>query len=66
MDKPIIIEDDCFIGLDSIILKGTELGKGCIVGAGAVVCGKYESGSVIVGNPGKVVKVCSKIEEKEK
>lgn len=56
VNKPIYIADDCFLGADSIILKGTVLGRGCVVGAGAVVSGKFEPGSVIVGNPGRVVK----------
>lgn len=56
VNKPIVIEDDCFLGADSIILKGTVLGRGCVVGAGTVVSGKFEPGSVIVGNPGKVIK----------
>ena len=57
VDCPIVIEDDCFLGTDCIILKGTVLGRGCVVGAGAVVSGKYEPGSIIVGNPGKVVRI---------
>ena len=54
--KEIHIGKDCFIGCNTIILKGTELGDGCVVGAGAVVSGKFEAGSVIVGNPGKVIR----------
>ena len=54
--KPINIGKNCFIGCNAIILKGTELGDGCVVGAGAVVSGKFEANSVIVGNPAKVIK----------
>lgn len=54
--KEIVIGKDCFIGCNAIILKGTTLGDGCVVGAGAVVSGTFEAGSVIVGNPGRVVK----------
>lgn len=54
--KPIKIGKNCFIGCNAIILKGTELGDGCVVGAGAVVSGKFEAGSVIVGNPGRVIR----------
>ena len=54
--KPVIIGKNCFIGCNSIILKGTELGDGCVVGAGAVVSGKFENNCVIAGNPAKVVK----------
>ena len=54
--KAIHIGKNCFIGCNAIILKGTVLGDGCVVGAGAVVSGTFEPGSVIVGNPGRVVK----------
>ncbi len=55
--KEIFIGKNCFIGCNAIILKGTVLGDGCVVGAGAVVSGKFESGSIIVGNPGRVIKI---------
>lgn len=55
--KPIKIGKDCFIGCNSIILKGTVLGDGCVVGAGAVVTGKFDDNCVIVGNPAKVIKI---------
>ena len=55
--KPIRIGKNCFIGCNSIILKGTELGEGCVVGAGAVVSGKFEKNSIIVGNPAKIIKI---------
>lgn len=54
--RPVLIGKNCFIGCNTLILKGTELGDGCVVGAGAVVSGKYEAGSVIAGNPAKVIR----------
>jgi acetyltransferase-like isoleucine patch superfamily enzyme len=55
--EPIEIGKNCFIGCNSIILKETVLGDGCVVGAGAVVSGKFEAGSVIAGNPARVVRM---------
>lgn len=53
---PIRIGRNCFIGCNALILKGTELGDNCVVGAGAVVCGKFEKNSVIAGNPARVIR----------
>lgn len=54
--REIHIGKNCFLGCNSIILKGTVLGDGCVVGAGAVVSGKFEDNYVIAGNPAKVIK----------
>ncbi len=54
--KEISIGRDCFIGCNTLILKGTVLGDRCVVGAGAVVAGKFEAGSVIAGNPARVIR----------
>ncbi len=55
-NKPVIIGKDCFIGCNALILKGTRLGDGCVVGAGAVVSGTFAAGSVIAGNPARVIR----------
>ena len=55
--KDIVIGKNCFIGCNSIILKGTTLGDGCVVGAGAVVSGTFGDHSVIAGNPAKVIRI---------
>lgn len=52
------VGDDCVIGMGAIILDGAVLAEHCLVGAGAVVTGKMNApaGSLILGNPAKVVK----------
>lgn len=52
-----IIGEGCFLGYGASIQAGTKLGKHCVVGAGAVVRGYYPDYSVIVGVPGKVIKI---------
>lgn len=53
--KPIIVGNDCFIGANCILLKGTTLGEKCIVGAGSVVHGTFPNNSIIAGNPAKII-----------
>ncbi|MBE5825073.1 MAG: acyltransferase [Butyrivibrio sp.] len=54
--KPVHIGSDVFIGMNSIILKGTSIGNGCVVGAGSVVSGEFPDGVLIAGNPARVVR----------
>lgn len=54
--RPIMIGENCFIGMNSIILKGTTLGRNCVVGAGSIVHGSFPDNVVIAGNPAKVIK----------
>lgn len=55
--SPIIIEDDVFIGTNSIILKGVNVGARSIIGAGSVVSIKnIPPDSLVVGNPAKIIK----------
>ena len=53
---PVKIGRDCLIGMNSVILPGTELGVHCVVGANSVLSGYFPDYSVIVGAPAKVVK----------
>lgn len=58
VDKPreILIEDDVWIGMNSIILPGTVIGKGSIVAANSVVKMIVPPGSIVCGNPAVIVK----------
>ena len=52
------VGDNTMIGMGAIVLNGAIIGNNCIVGAGALVPGKMNApdGSVILGNPAKVIK----------
>lgn len=63
---PVVIGDNCFIGVNAIILMGTTIGDNCIVGAGAIVKGNFPSDCVIAGNPARVICTLDKYYEKRK
>ena len=54
--KPIIIEDDVWIGFNCIILKGVKIGEGAIVAAGSVVTKDVQPWTMVGGNPAKLIK----------
>lgn len=57
--KPIVIEDDVWIGECAAIMKGVHIGKGAIVAAHAVVTKDVPAYTVVAGNPARVVKTLS-------
>lgn len=63
---PTKIGDNCFLGMNSIILPGTTIGNNCIVGAGSVVGGGDPDNVVIAGNPARVVCTLDEYYQKRK
>lgn len=56
ISKPVIIEDNVFIGMNSIILKGVKIGKNSIIAAGSVVTTNINENEIWGGNPAKFIK----------
>ncbi|MBS0286833.1 MAG: acyltransferase [Proteobacteria bacterium] len=56
LSKKVIIEDDCWIGVNVVIMPGVRIGKGSIIGANSVVTKDIPPYSVAVGAPACVVK----------
>tara|TARA_B100000787_G_scaffold161738_1_gene141845 strand:+ start:122 stop:697 length:576 start_codon:yes stop_codon:yes gene_type:complete len=54
--SPTIIEEDVWVGVNAIILKGITIGKGSIIAAGAVVTKNVPPNTLVAGNPAQVVK----------
>lgn len=57
IEKETMVGESCFIGFGVSVLPGTRLGNHCIIGSNAVVKGEFPDNCVIVGAPGKVVKI---------
>lgn len=60
------IGDGCFLGYGVAIQAGTKLGKHCVVGTGAVIKGEFPDYSVIVGIPGRIVRLYDIVSQKWK
>ena len=54
--RPVLIEDNCWLGQNAVILKGVTLGHDSIVGANSVVTRDIPPCSVVAGNPARVIK----------
>ncbi len=54
--KPVIVEDDVWIGQNAILMPGVRVGRGAIVGAGAVVTKDVPSMAIVAGVPARVIR----------
>ena len=52
---PIVVHDNCMIGINSIILLDVEIGPNSIVGAGSIVTRDVPPNTVYAGNPAKYI-----------
>jgi len=52
----IVIEDDVWLAAGAIVLDGVRIGRGSVIGAGAVVAADIPPYSVAIGSPARVVK----------
>ncbi len=51
--KPVIIEDDVWIGFNATVLKGVRIGAGAVIQPGALVIENVPAGATVCGNPAK-------------
>jgi len=55
VSRDVRIGDNCFIGAHAIILPGVTIGDHCIVAAASVVARDVPAGSLVAGNPARIV-----------
>jgi len=56
IELPVVIEEDCWLGTGAIVLPGVRIGRGSIIGAGAVVTKDVPPLSVALGVPARIVR----------
>ena len=59
------IGNDVWIGIGVLVISGIKIGDGAIIGAGTIVTKDVDSYSIVVGNPGKVLRYRFTNEQKE-
>lgn len=52
----VVIEDDVWIGANSVILPGVTIHKGAVIGAGSVVTKDVPEYAIVAGNPARILK----------
>lgn len=55
--RPIVLEENVWVGFDSVILPGVTLGHGCIIGCKSIIAEDVAPYTVVVGDPPRVVRV---------
>ena len=60
------IGDNCFIGVNAVIMPGKHIGNNCIIGTGAVVTSDVPDNVVVAGNPAKVIMTIDEYYQKRK
>ena len=56
ISSPVVIEDDVFIGMNCLVLKGVTICQGSVIGAGSVVTRDIPARVIAAGNPARVIR----------
>lgn len=54
--KPVAVEDDCWLGINVVVMSGVTIGKGAVVGANSIVTKDVAPYTVVAGVPAKLIK----------
>jgi len=54
--RPVTVEDNVWVGFDSVILPGVTLGRGCVIGCKTVVDTDVPPYAVVVGSPARILR----------
>lgn len=54
--RPVRVDDDCWLGMNSVIMPGVTVGKGAVIGAGSIVTRDVPPYTVVAGSPAREIK----------
>ena len=54
--RPVVIEDNVFIGMNSLVLKGVRIGRNSVIGAGSIVSRDVPANEIWAGSPARFVR----------
>lgn len=55
-EKPVVIENDVWIGASACVLRGVHIGEGAVIGAGSVVTHDVPKFTIMGGNPARIIR----------
>ena len=54
--RPIVVDDDCWLGMNAVVSPGVHVGRGCVIGANSVVTHDLPPYSVAAGTPARIIR----------
>jgi acetyltransferase-like isoleucine patch superfamily enzyme len=54
--RPVVLEDNVWVGFDAVILPGVTLGRGCVVGSRSVVSEDVPPYAIVAGDPARIIR----------
>jgi acetyltransferase-like isoleucine patch superfamily enzyme len=64
--RPVVLEDNVWVGFDAVVLPGVTLGRGCVVGCKSVVWEDVPPYAVVSGNPARILLYLDRTDSEEK
>lgn len=61
--RPVVIDDECWIGANVVITAGVHIGRHAVVAAGSVVTKDVPAYSVVAGNPARLLKAYDEVSQ---
>lgn len=55
LDRPVVIGDDCWLGVNTVVCPGVTIGSGCVIGANSVVVKDIPPNTIVAGVPARII-----------